>query len=98
MILTVIRTQIQTPFLTLTLNSVGVGKAETLRFKAEELVQNFKDFKHHMTRVAQQELHWADALHEMKEQKQFHMVNPNPSLWLDNNVILTLIRTPITNQ
>ena len=91
MILTLIRTQIQTPFLTLTLNSVGVEKTETLRFKAEELVQNFKEFKHHMARVAQQELHWHASLREMKEKKQFHMVN------LENNFILKPI-PPIINQ
>ena len=28
-----------------------------LRFKVNRLIQNFKDFKHHMTRVTQQELH-----------------------------------------
>ena len=71
------RTQTLTRFLVSNLNPypVGVDKSKVLRFKAEKLVDNFKEFKHHMARVAQQELHWDHALKEMKSKKQYHMVS-----------------------
>ena len=53
---------------------VGVEMAKGIRFKAEKLVQNFKDFSHHMARVAQQELHWPAVLEQMKKMKQYHKV------------------------
>ena len=53
---------------------VGVEMAKGIRFKAEKLVQNFKDFTHHMDRVAQQELHWPAVLEQMKKMKQYHKV------------------------
>ena len=44
-----------------------------------------------MARVAQQELHWADALKEMKTKKQYHMVDPNLNPVAGNIIIRTLI-------
>ena len=60
----------------------GVKATKDLRFKAERLVQNFKDFKHHMARVAQQELHWPTFLNEMKSKKMYNMVRTSPNLVL----------------
>ena len=52
----------------------GVKTTKDLRFKAETLVQNFKDFRNHMARVAQQELHWPHVLNEMRVNKQYDKV------------------------
>ena len=53
----------------------GVEATKDLRFKVQRLVQNYKDFKHHMARVAQQELHWPSVLNEMRVKKQYHKVH-----------------------
>ena len=57
---------------------IGVESTKTLRFRAEKLVENFKQFKCHMARVVQQELHWNHALKEMKSKKDYNMVSPTP--------------------
>ena len=52
----------------------GIEATKDLCFKVKRFVQNFKDFKHHMARVAQQELHWPSVLKTMRDEKQYDKV------------------------
>ena len=60
---------------------VGSEASKKLQFQGERLINNFNNFKHHMVRVAQQELRWPSLLKEMRDLKQYHRVAIKSDNW-----------------